>query len=100
MTKGISGAVIGLAVGWIAGLMLQQAVEWTGAKSLVVILAAILGALLGASSVGGLVGALAGAAVGGMLGVIAMRLLFLVVKLILVGLGAVLGWRWASALGD
>jgi hypothetical protein len=98
MTRGILGAIIGLVVGWMVAAALQRASDWIGVQDFLVILTLILGSVLG-GSIGGLVGALIGAILGGILGVMAARLLFVFLKIGAMIVGAIFGWRWATAGG-
>jgi hypothetical protein len=96
MTRGVVGAILGLIIGWLVGVILQRTVDAIGVDALLVIVLALVGAVLGAG-VGGLVGALAGAVVGALVGIVAIGVIFWVMKLALAIIGATLGWRWGTA---
>jgi uncharacterized membrane protein AbrB (regulator of aidB expression) len=98
MGEGVAGGILGLVAGWLVAAALQRAVGWIGVNSLVVIITMILGALAG-FNLGGLAGAVIGALVGSLSGVMAIQLLFLVLKLAMMVLGAAIGWKLATT-GD
>jgi hypothetical protein len=94
VTRGLIGAIMGLIVGWMVSALLRQAVDWLGVDILFVLLTAILGALLGAG-VGGLGSVVIGAIAGAILGAVAVALVFWVLRLAAIVVGAILGWQWA-----
>ena len=96
MGKRLVGGILGLVVGWIVAATLQRAVGWIGVNSFLVILMIIVGALSG-FNMGRLVGAVIGAMLGALLGAMAIRLLFLLLKLATMVLGAAVGWKLTAA---
>ena len=96
MTKRALGALLGLFAGWFVSVILQRAFGWIGANLIWVLLTMLIGTLIGAS-VGGLYGGVAGAIAGLVLGGLAVRVVFWILRLSSMLVGAALGWHWAAA---